>query len=103
MPLGEICGGDSMNWVHVNGKNKGKIALYALSTCVWCKKTKELLTTLGVEFSYIYVDQLPEGEMESVYSKMKQWNPAGSFPTLVMNEKRAIVGFRENEIREAFA
>ncbi len=90
----------SMTWVHIEGKNKGKVLLFALSTCVWCKKTRELLTSLGVKFSYIYVDQLPEKEMTTVYNTMKQWNPAGSFPTLVVNENKTIVGFRENEIRE---
>jgi len=33
--------------------------LYALSTCVWCKKTKELLASLGVDHSYVFVDLLP--------------------------------------------
>ena len=40
---------------HVKGENKGKIMLYALSTCVWCKKTRELLDDLGVEYYFIYV------------------------------------------------
>ena len=34
---------------------------------------------------------------------LERWNPKGSFPTLVINNKRAIVGFREQEIREALA
>ena len=38
---------------HVKGENKGKITLYALSTCGWCKKTKKLLDDLGVEYHYI--------------------------------------------------
>ena len=32
---------------HVTGKNKGKVMLYALSTCGWCGKTKELLQADG--------------------------------------------------------
>ncbi|MDD1679584.1 MAG: glutaredoxin, partial [Methanomicrobiales archaeon] len=50
---------NSVGWEHKEGKKKGKITLYALSTCGWCKKTKELLTDLEVDFSYIYVDRLP--------------------------------------------
>ena len=45
----------------VKGKNCGKIIIYALSTCGWCKRTKELLSSLGVEYSYIDVDLL-EGD-----------------------------------------
>jgi len=33
-----------MKMVHVEGKNAGQIILYALSTCGWCKKTRELLS-----------------------------------------------------------
>ena len=90
-----------MEWVHVEGKKKGKVVLYALSTCVWCKKTKQLLTGLGVDFSYIFVDELAPKEMEKVYEEVKRWNPSGSFPVLVLNDKKSIVGFRESEIREA--
>lgn len=32
-----------MSVKHVPGEDRGKIALYALSTCGWCAKTKELL------------------------------------------------------------
>ncbi len=86
---------------HVTGKNKGKITLYALSTCGWCNKTKELLREMGVEFSYIYVDLLEGQEREDTLNTMEKWNPRGSFPTLVINDNVCIVGFREEEIREA--
>ncbi|MDD5684459.1 MAG: glutaredoxin family protein, partial [Methanoregulaceae archaeon] len=28
---------------HIDGEDKGKVVLFALSTCGWCAKTKELL------------------------------------------------------------
>lgn len=43
---------------HVDGKDKGIIELYALSTCVWCKMTKALLEKMDIGFDYVYVDQL---------------------------------------------
>ena len=43
---------------HVPGRNAGKVMLYALSTCVWCNKTKKLLNELGVEYDYTDVDLL---------------------------------------------
>ena len=49
---------DFMSLEHVTGKDKGKIMLYALSTCIWCKKTKEFLSSVGVAYDYIYVDLL---------------------------------------------
>jgi len=86
---------------HVAGKKKGTIMLYALSTCGWCAKTKELLRSLGVEFDYTYVDLLEDKEQDEAMDQVEKWNPAGSFPTLVINNKKSIVGFREEEIRGA--
>jgi len=89
-----------MTMVHIEGEDKGKIILYALSTCVWCKKTKKLLTELGVDFHYVYVDLLEEDEKEKVLDEMKTHNSSCSFPTLVMDDKTCIIGYNEGRIRE---
>ena len=41
---------------HVEGTDKGRVVLYALSTCQWCRKVKDLLKELGIDFYYIDVD-----------------------------------------------
>jgi glutaredoxin len=84
----------------VNGKNKGKLVLYALSTCGWCKKTRMLLEDLGVEYNYIYVDLLEGEERKEIIEQVKKWNPQLSFPTLVVNDEKCIVGFNEDEVKE---
>ena len=86
---------------HIDGDNKGKIMLYALSTCGWCKKTKELLDDLGVAYSFVYVDLLEGNEKENTVDEVKKWNPRCSFPTLVINDCECIVGFKEEQIKEA--
>jgi glutaredoxin len=86
---------------HVKGKNKGKIILYALSTCGWCKKTKELLNKLDVEYSYIFVDLLNENDKDKVMKDIEKWNSNLSFPTLIINNQKCIVGFKEDKIKEA--
>jgi glutaredoxin-like protein NrdH len=86
---------------HVDGKNRGKIMLYALSTCGWCAKTKDLLRQMGVEFDYTYVDLLEGKEQDDAMNMVEKFNPNGSFPTLVIDNRKAIIGFREQEIREA--
>ena len=85
---------------HVDGENRGKILLYALSTCGWCRKTKEFLSKLGVEYSYIYVDLVDDSEKEKVIEDVRKCNPRNSYPTIVVNEKECIVGYNEDEIRE---
>lgn len=87
---------------HMDGKNKGNVMLYALSTCGWCAKTKELLRELGIAFDYTFVDLLEGKDQERALDQVEKWNPSGSFPTLIIDNKKCIVGFREQEIREAF-
>lgn len=86
---------------HISGIDRGKVVMYGLSTCVWCKKTKKLLTDLGVDFDFIYVDKLEEDEEDQVVEEIRRFNPSTSFPTTVINGEKAIVGFKEKEIREA--
>jgi len=86
---------------HVKGKNKGKILLYALSTCGWCKKTKEFLNKLGVEYSYIFVDLVDDIERDKIIADVRKHNPRNSYPTIVINDSICIVGFKEDEIKEA--
>ncbi len=88
---------------HVNGKNKGTVMLYALSTCGWCRMTRELLTNLGVEFSYVYVDLLSGDELGQVTGELQKFNTKNSFPTLVINGSKVIIGYRDDEIVEALA
>jgi glutaredoxin len=92
---------DKMAINHVAGKNKGKIMLFALSTCGWCKKTKALLNELGVEYDYTDVDLLFGAERNSTLNEMMKYNPASNFPTMVINSKKCIIGFKEDDIREA--
>ena len=90
-----------MTVVHVPGKKSTHVMLYALSTCGWCQKTKKLLDDLGVEYDYEYVDQLQGDEREKVIKVVTSWNPRCSFPTMVIDSKKCIVGYKEDEIKEA--
>lgn len=86
---------------HVEGQNKGKLVLFALSTCGWCKKTRALIEDLDADYEYVYVDLLKGADREEVVEMVKKWNPQLSFPTLVVNDDKTIVGFKEDEIKEA--
>lgn len=85
---------------HVAGKDKGSIKLFALSTCVWCKKTKKLLKELGVAYDYADVDLLTGTESDEAQAEIKKWNPPCSFPTMVINDKKCIIGFDEGQINQ---
>jgi glutaredoxin-like protein NrdH len=85
--------------IHVDGKNKGHIMLYTLSTCGWCKKSKQLLKDLGTAYDFIDVDLLEGKEREKIEAEIKKWNSHISFPTIVINNDRCIIGFDEERIK----
>jgi glutaredoxin len=84
----------------VNGKKIKEILLYALSTCIWCKKTKEHLKKQGVAYNYINVDQLDGKTRKKVNKDLKKWNPSCSFPTIVIDNKECIKGYDPEKIKE---
>ncbi len=91
-----------MSLSHIDGNDKGQLMLYALSTCGWCKKTKSLLQELNVAFDYMDVDKLEKEARASTLDEIRKWNPACTFPSLIVNNDSCIVGFNEKKLRELF-
>lgn len=89
-----------MTYQRVEGRERGKIVLYGLSTCMWCRLTKELLQGLGVAYCYVDVDLLDAPEKEQARREVRRWNPAGSYPTIVIDDHDAVAGYDEAEIRK---
>ena len=89
-----------MDIKHVDGKNKGKVFVYALSTCGWCKKTKAFLSENGVEYSYVDVDLETGAERTKVLDEVRKWNANCSFPTVVLNDATCLVGFQPDKMKE---
>lgn len=81
--------------------NDHTVVFYGLSTCIWCRKTRQHLEALGVTFDYYYVDLCQGAEREQLVEQVRRWNPSISFPTLVIDGQRAIIGYRPEEIQEA--
>lgn len=77
-----------------------KIKLYALSTCSHCKAIKKLLEEGSWKFDYVDVDLLRGGARRETLAEVRQLNKRCSFPTILVGD-HVIVGFRENDIREA--
>lgn len=92
-----------MNVQHVIGQDRGDVLLFALSTCVWCRRTKALLQELGVAYRYVDVDLVPQEEQQEVMEQVARWNPQKNFPTLVIRNSQVIVGYQPERIREALA
>ena len=76
------------------------IQVYSLSTCSHCKLTKQLLAECTVKYDFVDVDLLEGDERKAIIEDVKKLNPNCSFPTVIIGDK-VIVGYKENEIKEA--
>jgi glutaredoxin len=85
----------------VEGKNRGhKVMIYTLSTCGWCKKTKQLLKDLEVEYEYFDIDVVTGEEADRVREELRKHNPRMSAPTIVLDDgKEVIIGHDEERVR----
>jgi glutaredoxin-like protein NrdH len=77
-----------------------EVKMYTLSTCSHCKATKKFLSDCKVRYDFVDVDLLDGEERRAIIEDVKKFNPRCSFPTIVIGD-RVIVGFKEDEIREA--
>lgn len=79
---------------------ENNVKIYTLSTCSHCKATKRLLDECSVQYDFTDVDLLQGEERAAILEDVKKFNPRCSFPTIIINDK-VIVGYKENEIKEA--
>ena len=77
-----------------------KVKLYTLSTCSHCKAAKQFIGELGVAYLCTDVDLLTGQERQAMIEEVRKFNPACSFPTIVI-DNAIIVGFDEKAIRKA--
>jgi len=91
-----------MQFQKVSGKKSDhKVTIYALSTCVWCKLTKQFLSDNGVAYEYADVDLLDEKDKNEAHQAITSKGGALSYPTTIVDDKTVITGFRKDQLKEA--
>ena len=91
-----------MQTTKIEGKNKkNNVLLYTLSTCGWCKKTKELLKEKDVEYEYLDLDKCSKEDQKAAVDELKAKNLPVAFPIIIVNNDTVIQGFKKDEILEA--
>ena len=91
-----------MDKVKVSGKNsKHRVLLYALSTCAWCKKTKKFLKENDIEYEYVDVDLTNDEDHEKIREDLIKRGSEPSYPTIIIDNKTVITGFRVDLLKEA--
>ncbi len=77
------------------------VMMYTLSTCSHCNAAKRFLNEHGVVFTFRDVDLLEGQEKDAVLDEVRRYNPRLTFPTIIIDGRKVVVGFQEGEIREA--
>jgi glutaredoxin len=91
-----------MEIVKVPGKNnKDKVFLYTLSTCIWCKRTRQFLKDNEIEFEYVDVDLCNQKDLTKIKDDILNLGGRLSFPVTIINDSIMINGFNEEKIKEA--
>jgi len=91
-----------MQFSKVSGKkNNHKVTVYALSTCVWCKMTKQFLNENEISYEFVNVDLLDEEDKQKVRQTITSKGGSLTYPTTIIDDKVVITGFRKDKLKEA--
>ncbi len=69
-----------------------KVLLYTLSTCPWCRKTKQFFRDRQVPFDFIDYDLASIEEQDRIVAHMRKYTPNVSFP-FVLIEDEVVQGY----------
>jgi glutaredoxin-like protein NrdH len=91
-----------MQFSKVSGKkSRHKVVLYALSTCAWCKMTKQFLKDNDIEYEYVDVDLCEEEDKQKIRRHIQSKGGPLSYPTVIIDDNMLITGFRKDKLKEA--
>lgn len=90
-----------MDIVKVPGTNKNhKVRMYALSTCIWCRRTKSFLKENNVEYEYVDVDLASKEDAEKIRQEIREKGGRLAFPITIIDDKKLISGYRVEDLKE---
>lgn len=77
------------------------VIVYALSTCIWCRKTLAWLDEHGVQYQRIYMDLLDGQERERAQQEALRVVNHLSYPVLVIDGGRKVIqGYKPEQFEE---
>jgi glutaredoxin-like protein NrdH len=85
----------------LGGNNKHKVLLYALSTCIWCRRTKQFLKDNDIEYEYVDVDLASKEDKDEIRKNIQNRGGSLAFPITIIDDKKLINGYRVDDLREA--
>lgn len=77
------------------------ITFYGLTTCIHCRHAREFLEKHNAHPDIHYVDEAEGQDRVRLLEKVREVNPSISFPTIVIDDTKVIVGFQPQALAEA--
>jgi glutaredoxin-like protein NrdH len=95
---------DYLEYTHEEGTVRDRnVTVYALSTCGFCRRGLQFLRDHSIDFSFVYVDDLPIEVKTKVKKELhSQYKKDVSFPFVVIDDKDTLVGFIEPDWKQTF-
>jgi glutaredoxin len=89
-----------MQFQKVSGKkNDHKVTVYALSTCVWCKLTKQYLSDNSITYEIHRRRLLDDKDKGEAHEAITSKGGVLSYPTYYIIRQNRHHGFRERPLR----
>jgi glutaredoxin-like protein NrdH len=76
-----------------------EVFVYALSTCPWCRKTKQWFDDSKIAYEAVDVDTLSEDEQDVAADKAYELSGGRRFPVVVINGE-VVVGYNPDKFLE---
>jgi glutaredoxin len=64
-----------------------KVLMYTLSTCPWCRKTRQYFTDNKVPFEFVDYDLASDEEQDRIVAHMRKYTDQISFPFVLIGEE----------------
>jgi glutaredoxin len=75
-----------------------KVFMYTLSTCPWCRKTKQFFRDKNIPFEYVDYDLVGEKEQEKILEEISKYG-GSAFPFVKMDGE-VIIGYQPQKYAE---
>ena len=90
-----------MKLIKVSGDiNRHRVLMYAISTCLWCRKAKMFLANNNVEYEYIEIDRSSPNDREAIRTDILRRGGRLLFPTIIVDDKILLTNPNETKLRE---
>jgi glutaredoxin-like protein NrdH len=91
-----------MQTIKVEGtRSQHHVLMYALSTCMWCHRTKDWLQHHAVAYEYIDVDLQDRLTKHAIIQDILARGGHLTYPTIIIDDTRLIQGFHPENLTEA--